>query len=71
MGPFDTERQAKRYGLKFLKLGRAIRNGEPVILPNLATVPEDVRNYITGCIVQEFREHPEYLVGKIFGPSLQ
>ena len=57
LGPFSQAEKAQREGEKWTKLGtEAIENNEPVSLPDLKTVPTDVRTYITEGIRKAIRE---------------
>lgn len=57
LGPFSQAEKAQREGEKWTKLGKeAIKNNEPVSLPDLKTVPTDVRTYITGAVRKAIRE---------------
>jgi hypothetical protein len=57
LGPFTQAEKAQQEGEKWTKLGNeAIENNEPVSLPDLKTVPTDVRTYITEAIRKAIRE---------------
>ncbi len=57
LGPFKTERQAKKEGNKWVNLNIELRkHGEAGLMPHLKTVPDEVREYIT-CDVRAALEH--------------
>jgi hypothetical protein len=73
MGPYNTERQAEKAGGKWMHLNqKRMKKGEGLVFPTAATVPPDVRNYITGCIVDGLGLHGvDGLGNKVFGRALQ
>jgi hypothetical protein len=57
LGPFSREEKAEREAEKWIKLGNeAIEANEPVSLPDLKTVPTQVRTYITEGVRKAVRE---------------
>jgi hypothetical protein len=70
-GPFDTERQAEYWSNKWTRLNdKLLKRGEACRLPNMTSVPPDVRVYITECLQQALLEHGiGGLEGKVFGRS--
>lgn len=57
LGPFSQAWKARREGEKWTKLGQeAIENKGPVSLPDLKTVPTEVRTFITEGIRKAIRE---------------
>ena len=73
MGPYNTERQAEKAGGKWMQLNqKRMKKGERLVFPTIATVPPDVRNYITGCIVDGLDLHGvDGLKNKTFGRAIQ
>jgi hypothetical protein len=57
LGPFSQPQRARREGEKWVKLGNeAIERNEPASLPDLVTVPGNVRTCITESLKKAIRE---------------
>jgi hypothetical protein len=72
-GPYDTEWMAEKWGRKWMRLNlKRAKRGESVILPDLRSVPPDVRAYITAGITAALKQwDAKELDGKVFGPAPQ
>jgi|SRR5215471_8047118 len=57
LGPFSQAEKARREGEKWVRLGNeAIEKNEPATLPDLVTVPSQIRTYITESLKKAIRE---------------
>ena len=57
MGPYDTRREAEKWAAQWIKdTEKAMKNGETVHLPDVTSVPADVRAYITTDVKAALRE---------------
>lgn len=60
LGPYNTERQAEKEGNKWAKLNNElIKRGEPGHMPQLKTVPDEVREYIMRDIRAALEQHKD------------
>jgi hypothetical protein len=72
-GPFDTERQADQYLSRWYRAAKKRRlKGQEVLITDTASVPADVRAFITSDLTRAIKQHgTEGLKGKIFYRRLQ
>ena len=58
MGPFSTEAEAEKWANKWVRLnGKRMKRGGNVAMPDMKTVPKDVRAYITNDLTNAIAQH--------------
>jgi hypothetical protein len=72
MGPYKTEREAKKMVDKWGRLNQRLMDAEqPLQFVDMKTVPADVRVYITECLTAMSKHLDRDDVGVVFGKNMQ